>query len=254
MPTPGKTTSLTRIAPTGVSVALSIPEEFGTHRWFASTKLASQQGVRQFTIAPVGQYRMIPKRILPNAKSTSWQRRGHDIVLFEAVDRSNSCLVFLGPYHEATTWFGGPAPDQRGLNTVVGMVDFVDSAQGAVLKPRLSHYVRTFGTIVVGSGTSSLLMIRSATEGLSSLQEWSGRRVTGGELWRTNRALPQDQAARVGGTIQEWRYIWANPSCVVDVLMHPQETAPVSGSVIPDLVAAFDRFTAHWLVGKGEKA
>ena len=249
------TNSITRIVPSGESVVLSIPTEFGVHRWFANTKFVSQRGVRQFTIAPVGQWQRIQTELLPNARKTTWQRRGHDVAVFEAADRSNSCLTFVGPYHEAITWFGGPAPDSSGLNNLLGAFEFMDSPAGAVLRPRFERYVQAFGTMVVGSGTDSLMMIRSANDGLSLLPEWAGRQLKNGELWRTTRALSPEQAEKVIGTPMQWRYILANPTCVIDVMLQPHgRRAEVPKVRAENLVDVFDRFRADWLTRKDQRS
>ena len=57
--------------------------------------------------------------------------RGYDAVLFEARDRSDAALVLVGPHHEATTWFGGPAPDRAGIDTLLSTFRFADAARGA---------------------------------------------------------------------------------------------------------------------------
>jgi hypothetical protein len=239
--------TISRVAPSGASIHLVMPAELGDHHWFASTKLAGHRSVRQFTIAPAGRHRVIPVKIIPGATRTDWQLPGHDLVLFEAADRSNACLLWIGPYHEATTWFGGPAPGRRGLNRLIGAVEFTDSPQGAILRPRLPQYVRPFGTTVIASGAESLLMIRSAADGLSALPDWSGRRLAGGELWRTGRTLDETAAARIAGSVHEWRYLWAGRSCVVDVVLHgPESGVPASRLDASGLLSALDRLHVTW--------
>ena len=90
---------------------------------------------RQFFLAPAGEHRAIPAKILPGARQIRRSLRGYDAVVFEAADRSDSALVLAGPYNEATTWFGGPAPDAAGLDRLLRTFRFTDSANGATLVP-----------------------------------------------------------------------------------------------------------------------
>src|SRR5687768_2588574 len=99
---PGGVLTVTRIAASGVTVALTVPAALGVHRWYGSTRFAGPRMARQFFLAPAGEHRVIPTSVLPGARTARRSLRGFDAVLFEAADRSDSALVFAGPHHEAT--------------------------------------------------------------------------------------------------------------------------------------------------------
>ena len=99
-----------RIAADGSVVTLSVPAEAGAMRWFGATRVVGPAINRSFGLAQAGQHKVIPKKIFPGGRVQAFRRVGFDLVLYEASDRSDSCLVWAGPYNEVTTWFGGPAP------------------------------------------------------------------------------------------------------------------------------------------------
>ena len=124
--------------------------------------------------------------------------RGHDAVLVEAADRSDSALVLAGPYHEATTWFGGPTPDAAGVQNLLATFRFTDSARGASLVPA-SPLVRQSAW-----RSSGAVRARSSSCG----PPWTcSRRCPSGPasrclagLWRTGRVLNPEQSRLVAGT------------------------------------------------------
>lgn len=240
-------TEVTRVSPTGSTVGLVIPESLGEHTWYATTRLAGDRTVRQFTVAPVGQHEVIPSRIMPGATRSDWQFHGHDVVLFEAPERRDACLLWIGPYHEATTWFGGPAPSRRGLNRLLGSVEFADDPNGAVVRPRVAQYTRQFGTTVIGSGPTSYLAARPAPDALGALPDWAGLTLAGGELWRSPRMLSGDAAASAAGTIHEFRYLLANPTCALDIVLNGPEAGGVPADLgHDDLTGVLDALRASW--------
>lgn len=223
--------AVSRVAPSGVPVELTVPDALGTHRWYASTRFSGPRTARQFFFAPAGEHRVIPTHALPGATERRRSLRGHDAVLYEARDRSDSALVLAGPYHETTTWFGGPAPDDAGLAALLGGFRFTDSAHGASLVPTSSLLMRQSDTSVIGRGDRSVLIVRPAADALPGLPTWAGLPVAGGELWRAGRGLGPEQSARVAGTAHEWRWRLAGPSAASDVVF----LGPESGRAATDL-------------------
>lgn len=239
--------AVSRIAPSGAPVELSVPAEFGEHAWFASTRLAGPRTARQFFIAPAGEHRMIPAHILPGARERREPMRGFDAVLFEAADRSDSALVLAGPYHEATTWFGGPAPDPAGLTGLVNSLRFTDSPRGASLTPASDLLLRQSSVTLIGESDRSVLVVRRAVDALPTLPEFAGLPLPGGELWRAGRQLPDDGAAAVAGTPHEWRYLMAGESAAMDlVLLGPESGRPALDLAEESIVAALGNLTGRW--------
>lgn len=138
--------------------------------------------------------------------------RGFDAVVYETGDRSDSALVLTGPYHEATTWFGGRAPDAAGIGALLGTFRFTDSSRGASLVPTSDLLVKQTDTAMIGRSDSSMLMVRRAADMLPTLPDRAGYTLPGGELWRAGRVLDDRRAAQVTGTPHEWRYLLAGDS------------------------------------------
>jgi len=122
-----------RVAASGDPVELTVPGLLGRLRWYGSTRFTGARLARQFFLAPAGEHRVIPTKILPGAREVRRSLPGHDAVVFEAADRSDSALVLAGPHNEATIWFGGPAPGDAGLERLLRSFRFTDSADGATL-------------------------------------------------------------------------------------------------------------------------
>ena len=142
-------TTVTRRAPSGSTVTMALPPALGEYRWYGHTRFTGPRVARQFFLAPAGRHRVIPRKILPGGRQVRRSFRGHDVVLFEAVDRSDAAAVWVGPFNEATTWFGGPGPDDALFRYLIGTAEFRDSAAGASLTPT-SEYVRGTDTSVIG--------------------------------------------------------------------------------------------------------
>jgi hypothetical protein len=228
--------TVSRIAPTGSPVDLTVPAALGALRWYGSTRFTGPRLARHFFLAPAGEHQVIPRKLLPGAREQRIPMRGYDAVLFEAADRSDAALAMVGPYHEATTWFGGPAPGPRGID-----------ALGAALVPASDLLIRQSGVSVIGRSEHAVLSVREAAEALSSLPEWAGLAVSGGELWRTGRALDPAVRAAVADTPHAWRYLLAGGSAVTDVVLLGPESGRPALSIGEDVVvAALSMLTARW--------
>lgn len=244
---PAEVTEISRVAPTGDPVRLGLPTALGRHDWYGSTRFAGRRMSRQFSFAPTGQHRVIPRTIMPGARTSTRSFRGFDAVLYEAPDRSDAALVLAGPYNEATTWFGGPAPDMSGIDALLSTLRFVDSARGATLSPAAADLVQQPDVTVIGRSPESMVLLRRATEALPSLPDHAGMALPGGELWKARRRLDPDQEAAVAGTPHEWRYVFATPSAVLNVvLLGPESGHPATGLSDEGVVGALGVLGAVW--------
>ena len=108
-----------RVAASGDPVEMTLPALLGDFRWYGNTRFTGPRLARQFFLAPAGEHEVIPEKILPGGRQVRRTMRGYDAVVFEAADRSDSALVLAGPYNEATTWFGGPAPTAAGIERLL---------------------------------------------------------------------------------------------------------------------------------------
>lgn len=220
-------TTISRTAPSGAGVQLTVPPAFGEHRWYGNTRFIGPRTARQFFFAPAGEHRVIPTHLLPGAREQRVAMRGFDVVVFEAADRSDSALVFAGPYHEATTWFGGPAPDAAGLMGLLSTFRFSDAPEGATLVPMLEMMLKQSDVSIIGRSPESVLVVRRAVDVLPTLPEWAGLSMPGGEMWRAGRALDTRAAALAQGTPHQWRYLLAGPTAAMDlVLLGPESGRP----------------------------
>jgi hypothetical protein len=228
-------------------VDLAIPAALGGLRWYGSTRFTGPRLARHFFLAPAGEHQIIPRKLLRGAREQRIPMRGYDAVLFEAADRSDAALAMVGPYHEATTWFGGPAPGPRGIDALISTFTFTDNERGAALVPTSDMLIRQSGVSVIGRSDHVVLSVREAAEALSSLPEWAGLAVAGGELWRTGRALQPAVAAAVAGTPHAFRYLLAGASAVTDlVLLGPESGRPPLPFGGDALVEALSMLTARW--------
>jgi hypothetical protein len=238
---------MTRIAPSGARVDLAVPEVFGPMRWYASTRFAGPRTARQFFLAPRGEHRAIPMHVLPGARERRVALRGADAVLFEAADRSDAALVLVGPHHEATTWFGGPAPADGGLSLLEAF-RFTDDPAGATLVPASDLLLRQAGVSLIGRGDRATLMARRAVDALPMLPDWAGLRLRGGELWRADRLLDIGVSTLVAGTVHEWRYVLAGESAAMDLVLHgPEYGRPPLPLTDDEVLAALGALDARWV-------
>jgi hypothetical protein len=218
---------LRRVTACGDAVELTLPAWLGPFRWYGTTRLTGPGPARQFFLAPAGEHRSIPSRLLPGARGTRHSMHGRDVLVFEAPDRSDSALVLAGPHNEATTWFGGPAPDAAGLARLSGTFRFTDSAHGAALVPAPGGPAQEPDVTLVGRSERAVLVVRRSAEVRSA--GWAGLTLPDGELWRAGRAAGGVQAAdevRAGfvpGGPHRWRYVLAGPALGMDlVLLGPE--------------------------------
>jgi hypothetical protein len=239
---------MTRIAPSGARVDLAVPEVFGPLRWYASTRFTGPRTARQFFLAPRGEHRVIPTHVLPGARERRVALRGADAVVFEALDRSDAALVLVGPYHEATTWFGGPAPADGALAALLETFRFTDAPEGATLVPTSDLLLRQAGVSLIGRGDRATLVARRAVDALPTLPDWTGLRLPAGELWRADRLLDNGASALVAGTVHEWRYVLAGESAAMDLVLHGPESGrpplPLTDDQVLGALAALD---AKWV-------
>ena len=236
-----------RVAASGDPVELTLPGMLGDFRWYGSTRFTGPRLARQFFLAPAGEHRTIPTMILPGARETRRTLRGYDAVVFEAADRSDSALVLAGPHNEATTWFGGPAPDPAGVDRLVRTFRFTDSANGATLAPASDLLVRQPDVTLIGRSDRAVLVVRRAAEMLPALPEWAGLTLPGGELWRADRILDRVQAGLVAGGPHQWRYVLAGPTLGMDlVLLGPESGRAPLPLAEAQVVDALSVLTGRW--------
>jgi hypothetical protein len=245
------TTAVARIAASGAPVELSLPDAFGDFRWYGTTRFAGPRTARQFFLAPAGEHRAIPTHALQGATRRVQPMRGFDAVLFEAADRSDAALVLAGPHHEATTWFGGPAPDAAGLTALLTSLRFTDSPRGASLTPVSDLLVAQRDTALIGRSRAATLVARPAVDALPSLPDWAGAALPGGELWRAERVLDARSAAAVAGTPHRWRFLFAGDSVAMDVvLLGPESGRPATGLSDDAVAAALGTLRGSWAGGR----
>jgi hypothetical protein len=243
----GDAVDVWRVAASGEPVELTLPGMLGDFRWYGSTRLTGPRLARQFFLAPAGEHRAIPSKILPGARQARRAVRGYDAVVFEAADRSDSALVLAGPHNEATTWFGGPAPDAAGVERLLRTVRFTDSANGATLVPASAGVVRQPDVSLIGRSERAVLVVRRAEEMLPTLPEWAGLTLPGGELWRAGRVLDQAKAGLVVGGPHEWRYVLAGPSVGMDlVLLGPESGRSALALAEAQVVDALSVLSGRW--------
>lgn len=210
-----------RVAPDGARVEVHVPEEFGEPAWFGITRLAGPRVQRDFHLAPVGQHRHIPTKLMPGASVRTFSRHGYDVLLYEAADRSDSCLVWVGPYHEATTWFGAAAPRPDLISSLINLVRYEDAPAGARLVSRSPRLTQQYGTVLTAWSEWAWLGVRSAAEGAGVLPDWQGMIRGDREIWRSERSLEDADRGRLSGTPYQWRYLIAGPDSVAEVTLHP---------------------------------
>jgi hypothetical protein len=243
----GEGLDIWRVAASGDPVELTLPRMLGDLRWYGTTRFTGPRLARQFFLAPAGEHRAIPAKLLPGARQARRTLRGYDAMVFEAADRSDSALVLAGPYNEATTWFGGPAPDAAGLEGLLRTFRFTDSANGATLVPASNLLVQQPDVTLIGRNERAVLIVRRAAEMLPALPEWAGLTLPGGELWRAGRVLDAVQAGLVAGGPHQWRYVLAGPTLGMDlVLLGPESgRAPLSLGE-SQVVDALSVLTGRW--------
>ncbi|GAA0934268.1 hypothetical protein [Nonomuraea longicatena] len=215
----------TRLAPDGARVEISLPPEAPALEWHGNTKIGGPSFLRSFGLAQAGQHRVIPKKIFPGGHTETFRREGFDLVVYESADRTDSCLVWAGPYNEATTWFGGPLPRRSLLNRIVSSVAFADSPEGATVKPALPAMgLQQFANMVYGVSDQLWVTVKDVRTSRDELPAWRGAAQGDAEVWKEKLDLDADQAGALSGTPYEWRYILANSTAVLE-LFFPQTSA-----------------------------
>lgn len=208
---------ITRAAADGARLTIDLPDAAGTLEWHGVTKIAGPGFARSFSLAQRGGNSAIPTHIFPGGRVESFQRRGYDLTLYEAADRSDSCLIWVGPHNEATTWFNGPAPRRSVLNALVAAVDFADTPEGATVKARVPAVLQQFGTTVIGANDRLTIMATDARTSRESLPDWQGANRGSEEVWKVALDVDPDQKPRLAGTPYEWKYTFANAGAVFTV-------------------------------------
>ncbi|WP_433368807.1 hypothetical protein [Streptosporangium sp. CA-115845] len=208
-----------RVAPDGGRAQITLPDEAGVLNWHARTRMAGPRLMRDFDLAQAGQHLVVPRKIFPGGRTEVSRRKGFDLVLYEAADRSDSCLVWAGPYNEATTWFGAPAPRTAVLNRLVSSVVFTDTPEGALLSPAKGTAIEQFSTNVYGENDHLLIAVQDARIARESVPEWRGAQQGDTEVWKEALDLDPEQKAALAGTPYEWRYLYANATAVFEVIL-----------------------------------
>src|SRR5215213_1530066 len=67
-----------RVAASGDPVELTLPALLGDYRWYGNTRLTGTRLARQFFLAPAGEHRAIPEKILPGGRQVRRTMRGYD--------------------------------------------------------------------------------------------------------------------------------------------------------------------------------
>ncbi|MBW0114357.1 hypothetical protein [Pseudonocardia abyssalis] len=241
------TRAVSLVAPSGAPVDLEVPDAFGDFRWFGTTRFSGPYLSRQFFLAPLGQHRVIPTHVLPGATERVQPMRGYDAVVYEAPDRSESALVLAGPHHEATTWFGGPAPDLMGVSTMLTSFRYEDGPRGAALTAASPMLVSQPDVALIGQSEAATLIVRRSVDVLPSLPEWSGLPVGGGELWRAGRLLDDRATTLAADSPHRWRFILAGESLAMDLVLLGPESGRAATSMSEDqVVDALGALTGRW--------
>jgi hypothetical protein len=237
-----------RIAADGSVVTLSVPAEAGAMRWFGATRVVGPAINRSFGLAQAGQHKVIPKKIFPGGRVQAFRRVGFDLVLYEASDRSDSCLVWAGPYNEVTTWFGGPAPREAVLDHLVSLLLFTDSPSGARFGPDPAASLEQQSTRVYGWADDVVLMIRDARTSRDQLPPWRGLTMGDAELWKERLDLGQEQAEELAGSPFEWRYVMASPTAVTEIIfpLQPGAYRAAAASALARVDAVVQGVRASW--------
>ncbi|MFI6501875.1 hypothetical protein [Nonomuraea typhae] len=207
----------TRAAADSARLTIELPDSAGPLEWHGLTKLAGPGFARSFSLAQRGGNKALPTHVFPGGRVETFRRQGYDLTLYEAVDRSDSCLVWAGPYNEAKTWFNGPAPRRSVLNALVAAIEFTDTPDGAIVRPRAKAAIQQFATTVIGANDRLLVMATDARASRESLPDWQGADRGDAEVWKVALDLDPEQKARVAGTPYEWKYTFANQSAVFTV-------------------------------------
>ncbi|MGC4845916.1 hypothetical protein ACLQ3F_01660 [Micromonospora sp. DT15] len=239
-----------RIAPDGARLDIDLPQEFGKPDWVCVTRISGVRVQRDFHVTAVGQYQVIQKKMMPGASKRVFARKGYDVHLYEAADRSDSCLVWVGPYHEATTWFGAAAPRSELLASLINSIHFEDSENGAQVRPSVPQMSQQHGTLVAAWSEWAFLCIRPAEEAAAVLPEWRGLVRDDQEIWRSDRGLEGAEGERLAGTAYQWRYVVAGPQTVTELTFHPPGS-PLRPQVLSDdpdrrASAVLDGLRATW--------
>lgn len=235
------------VAPSGAPVELAMPDAFGQFRWYGTTRFSGPRLSRQFFLAPAGEHRAIPTHVMPGATRRVQSMRGFDAVVFEARDRSDAALVLAGPHHEATTWFGGPAPDLLGVASMLTSFRFTDSPRGATLVPAAPLLVSQPDVALIGHSEEATVIVRRSADVLPSLPEFAGFPLAGGEMWRAGRVLNARAARLVANTPHRWRFVLAGDSLAMDVvLLGPESGRAATTMSEDDIVDALGLLAGRW--------
>jgi hypothetical protein len=209
----------------GDRVSISLPRAVGGVRWYGLTRFSGPGLRRDVATAPSGRHRALPAEVLPGARVTTYRRRGFDLHVYEARDRSEARLVWEGPHHQASTRFPGPAPRAEVLDRLVATLDFADDPSGPRLTPRPAVGVEQYGTLLAGWGDDVVLMIRDLRRARDLLPPWQGLLQRNGELWKRPLGLDAGAAAALEGTVHAWRYVLATDSALCEIVF-PADGGP----------------------------
>jgi hypothetical protein len=82
-------TAVSRVAPSGAPIELTVPEAFGELRWYATARFSGPRLARQFFLAPAREHRVVPTHVMPGAREQRVPMRLAELALAELTEALN---------------------------------------------------------------------------------------------------------------------------------------------------------------------
>lgn len=225
--------SFSRLAPSGREVEASWDGERLSSEVVGVRFVGSSYG-RGFQIGTTGFHDFAAEHQMTGTRHRRLRVRGRELRIATSGDRRTTIASLIGPRHELMTVFSGPAPTDRTLTGLFGVLRISDSTSGMVVQPERNTLLDAVGehVLLVGESHSSL-DIPVPAEARRMRPRSRGAGTTHGEVWR--RQLHPGRAAKGA---HDYAYIVGTPRGIGEAVAGP--SSKISSRTLLDWVDSID--------------
>ncbi|MCA0435623.1 MAG: hypothetical protein LCH98_03910 [Actinobacteria bacterium] len=213
----------------------------GSH--VAGIRFAGGSYGRAFQIHPLGAHEFAMQHLVDAGATKRLLVGRREVKVTSAADRSSTTATLLGAHHELMTVFTGPAPDERRISDLFGVLDIDDAPEGMAVRPQSETMLTPMGEhIVLIAEDFTSVDVPGPTNASEMVPKGRGRKTRNGEVWR-NR-LP----GRAGTRANDFSYVVGTPRGAAEVIASDENLVSEE-----NLLAMVDSLDVAWSAGKGRR-
>lgn len=207
----------------------------------AGIRFAGGSYGRAFQIHPLGAHDFAVANIIGAATTKRLPVAGRELKVSTAADGTSTTATLVGTHHELMTVFTGPAPAERRILDIFGVLSIDDGPDGMAVRPQGSTLLTPAGEhIVLITEDFTSIDIPGPANASDMVPRGRGAATRHGEVWR-NR-LP----GRGGNRAIDFSYVVGTPRGAVEII------AAEDGQICdPALLAMVDSVDVAWSPGRG---